>query len=118
MIALRIANSLAITGATVFALADACGLALRGDYGRTGRRCSWSAPAWRARSPSRAPSASIRGRSGPHPGLYGFVQMGYGVFCTVVVETWHPGAVFPVATVLLGSALVGQVALSIAVRRG
>ena len=23
--------------------------------------------------------------------MYGFVQMGYGVLCTVVVETWRPG---------------------------
>jgi hypothetical protein len=43
--------------------------------------------------------------------------MGYGVLCTVVVETWRPGAVFPVATVLLGSALLGQAALSMAARR-
>jgi hypothetical protein len=44
--------------------------------------------------------------------------MGYGVFCTIVVETWRPGAVFPVATVLLGSALLGQAALAMAVQRG
>jgi len=39
------------------------------------------------------------------------------VFCTVVVETWSPGAVYPVATVLLGSAVLGQAALAAAVKR-
>jgi DHA1 family bicyclomycin/chloramphenicol resistance-like MFS transporter len=53
---------------------------------------------------------------GAASGLYGFIQMGYGMLCTVVVETWHPGAVYPVATVLLGSALLGQVAVAMAVR--
>jgi hypothetical protein len=43
--------------------------------------------------------------------------MGYGVLCTLVVETWRPGTVFPVAAVLLGSALLGQLALAVAVRR-
>ena len=43
-------------------------------------------------------------------------KKGYGMLCTVVVETWHPGAVYPVATVLLVSALMGQVAMSMAVR--
>jgi DHA1 family bicyclomycin/chloramphenicol resistance-like MFS transporter len=55
---------------------------------------------------------------GAASGLYGFVQMTYGVFCTVVVETWSPGAIYPVATALLGSALLGQVALSLAVSSG
>ena len=44
------------------------------------------------------------------------IQMGYGMLCTVVVEAWHPGAVYPVATVLLGSALLGLAAMSMAVR--
>jgi hypothetical protein len=33
------------------------------------------------------------------------------------VEVWRPGSVFTVAVVLLGSAVLGQVALSLAVRR-
>jgi DHA1 family bicyclomycin/chloramphenicol resistance-like MFS transporter len=33
----------------------------------------------------------------------------------LVVEIWHPGAIYPVAVVLLGSALVGQGALSRAI---
>jgi DHA1 family bicyclomycin/chloramphenicol resistance-like MFS transporter len=53
---------------------------------------------------------------GAASGLYGFMQMSYGMLCTVVVEVWHPGAVFPVAVVLLGSAVLGQVALATAVR--
>jgi DHA1 family bicyclomycin/chloramphenicol resistance-like MFS transporter len=53
---------------------------------------------------------------GAASGLYGFMQMTYGMLCTVVVETWNPGSVFPVAVVLLGSALIGQVALATAVR--
>jgi hypothetical protein len=42
--------------------------------------------------------------------------MGYGMLCTVVAETWHPGAVYPVTIILLGSALLGQAAMSMAVR--
>ena len=49
---------------------------------------------------------------GAASGLYGFIQMGYGMLCTVVVETWHPGAIYPVAAVLLGSALLGQTAMA------
>ena len=54
---------------------------------------------------------------GAASGLYGFTQMAYGALCTVIVEAWHPGSVFTVAVVLLGSAVLGQVALSLAVRR-
>jgi DHA1 family bicyclomycin/chloramphenicol resistance-like MFS transporter len=53
---------------------------------------------------------------GAASGLYGFVQMSYGALCTVAVETWRPGSVLTVAWVLLGSALVGQAALAVAVR--
>jgi DHA1 family bicyclomycin/chloramphenicol resistance-like MFS transporter len=54
---------------------------------------------------------------GSASGLYGFTQMAYGALCTIVVEVWRPGSVFTVAVVLLGSAVLGQVALSLAVRR-
>ena len=50
-------------------------------------------------------------------GLYGFSQMTYGALCTVAVAVWRPGSVFTVAVVLLGSAVLGQAALSLAVRR-
>ncbi len=53
---------------------------------------------------------------GAASGMYGFTQMGYGMLCTVVVETWQPGAVHPVATVLPGSALLGQAAMAAALR--
>ncbi len=53
---------------------------------------------------------------GAASGLYGFMQMSYGMLCTIVVEVWHPGAVYPVAVVLLVSALLGQVALATAMR--
>ena len=53
---------------------------------------------------------------GAASGLYGFVQMSYGALCTVVVETWRPGSVMTVAVVLLGSAVAGQAALSMALR--
>ncbi|HEY5300943.1 MAG TPA: multidrug effflux MFS transporter [Acetobacteraceae bacterium] len=55
---------------------------------------------------------------GAASGLYGFVQMSYGALCTVIVETWRPGSVLTVAIVLLGSAIIGQVALSLALRSG
>ena len=54
---------------------------------------------------------------GAASGLYGFTQMAYGALCTIIVEVWRPGSVFTVAVVLLVSAVLGQVALSLAVRR-
>ncbi len=54
---------------------------------------------------------------GAASGLYGFTQMAYGALCTLIVETWHPGSVLTVGVILLVSALLGQVALSLAVRR-
>jgi DHA1 family bicyclomycin/chloramphenicol resistance-like MFS transporter len=53
---------------------------------------------------------------GAASGLYGFFQMGFGMLCTVVVEVWSPGAVFPVATILLVSALAGMVAIRLGAR--
>ncbi len=52
---------------------------------------------------------------GAASGMYGFVQMLFGAFCTVVVET--SGSVLTVALVMLGSAVTGQVALSMAVQQ-
>ena len=56
------------------------------------------------------------GAIGAASGLYGFIQMGYGMLCTVVVELWNPGAVYPVVAVLLGSAVLGQAAMLLAAR--
>ena len=114
--ALRIANSLAIAGAAAFALADATGWlnvpSMVGPVALFMVGAGMASPFAITGAVSVNPLAI-----GAASGLYGFVQMSYGVFCTVVVETWRPGAVFPVATVLLGSALLGQAALSVAARR-
>jgi DHA1 family bicyclomycin/chloramphenicol resistance-like MFS transporter len=114
-VALRIANALGIAGALLFTLADVSdmltvvtvvapvslfmvGAGMASPFALTG-------------------SVSVNPQMiGAASGMYGFFQMGYGMLCTVVVETWHPGAVYPVAAVLLGSALIGQAALSVAVR--
>ena len=53
---------------------------------------------------------------GAASGLYGFVQMIYGAICTVLVETIAPGSVTTVGAVMLGSAVLGQAALSVALR--
>lgn len=53
---------------------------------------------------------------GAASGLYGFFQMGFGMLCTVVVEVWSPGAIYPVSCILLGSALVGMVVIRLALR--
>jgi DHA1 family bicyclomycin/chloramphenicol resistance-like MFS transporter len=113
--ALRIANGLGILGAALFALADVgnflsvptvvatvslfmVGAGMAGPFALAG-------------SVSVTPQAI-----GAASGMYGFIQMGYGMLCTVVVEIWHPGAVYPVVAVLLGSALLGQAAMSTASR--
>ncbi len=114
--ALRIANSLAIAGAAAFALADATGWVTVASM--VGPVALFMVGAGMASPFAITGAVSVNPLAiGAASGLYGFVQMTYGVFCTVVVETWRPGAVFPVAMVLLGSALLGQVALSVAVRR-
>ena len=74
------------------------------------------AQAWRVIRAERRGSVNPNS-IGAASGLYGFTQMAYGALCTVVVEVWQPGSVFTVAVVLLGSALLGQAALSLAVRR-
>jgi DHA1 family bicyclomycin/chloramphenicol resistance-like MFS transporter len=114
--ALRIANSLAIAGGAVFAMADAIGWL--NVPSMVGPVVLFMVGAGMASPFAIAGAVSVNPLAiGAASGLYGFVQMGYGVFCTIVVETWRPGAVFPVATVLLGSALLGQAALAAAVRR-
>jgi DHA1 family bicyclomycin/chloramphenicol resistance-like MFS transporter len=114
--ALRIANGLAIAGAGAFALADCTNVltvpSLVGPVGLFMVGAGMASPFAIAGAVSVNPQAI-----GAASGLYGFVQMSYGVFCTLVVEIWQPGAVFPVAAVLLGSALLGQAALSLAVRK-
>jgi DHA1 family bicyclomycin/chloramphenicol resistance-like MFS transporter len=113
--ALRIANGVAITGAVLFTLADVTNhltvLTVVGPVTLFMIGAGMASPFALVGSVSVNPQAI-----GAASGMYGFVQMGYGMLCTIVVETWHPGAVYPVAVVLLGSALMGQAAVSLAVR--
>ncbi len=55
---------------------------------------------------------------GAASGMYGFIQMGYGMLCTVVVELWAPGAIYPVSTILLASSVAGMVVIRLGVKRG
>ena len=113
--ALRIANGLCILGAVLFAVADAAGALSVVTV--VAPVCLFMIGAGMASPFALAGSVSVNPQAiGAASGMYGFIQMGYGMLCTVVVETWHPGAVYPVATVLLVSALLGQVAMSMAVR--
>jgi MFS transporter, DHA1 family, multidrug resistance protein len=113
--ALRIANGVCVAGAALFALADATGALSVVTV--VAPVCLFMVGAGMARPFALAGSVSVNPQAiGAASGMYGFIQMGYGMLCTVVVETWHPGAVYPVATVLLGSALLGQAAMSLAMR--
>ena len=113
--ALRIANGLGIIGAALFALADVTDTLSVATV--VAPVSLFMVGAGMASPFALAGSISVNPRTiGAASGLYGFIQMGYGMLCTVVVETWHPGAVYPVVTVLLGSALLGQAAMSMAWR--
>lgn len=113
--ALRIANGLGILGASLFALADASGVLSVATV--VAPVTLFMVGAGMASPFALAGSVSVNPHAiGAASGMYGFVQMDYGMLCTVVVEMWHPGAVYPVASVLLGSALLGQAAMSMAVR--
>jgi DHA1 family bicyclomycin/chloramphenicol resistance-like MFS transporter len=115
-VALRIANGLAIAAASAFMLADLTGwlnvATIIAPVALFMVGAGMASPFAIAGAVSVNPLAI-----GAASGMYGFMQMGYGVLCTVVVEVWRPGTVLPVATVLLVSALLGQVALAMAVRR-
>ncbi len=113
--ALRFANWVGVLGAALF---------LRADMTDTLSVATVIAPvtlfmvgAGMASPFALAGSVSVAPQSiGAASGMYGFVQMTYGMLCTVVAEAWHPGAVYPVAIILLGSALLGQAAMSVAIR--
>jgi len=113
--ALRIANGVGILGAALFVLADLTNalsvLTVVAPVTLFMVGAGMASPFALAGSVSVNPQAI-----GAASGIYGFVQMGYGMLCTVVAEAWHPGAVYPVAAILLGSALLGQAAMSIAMR--
>jgi DHA1 family bicyclomycin/chloramphenicol resistance-like MFS transporter len=113
--ALRIANAIAIAGAACFMLAELAGWL---------NVVSMIAPvvvfmvgAGMASPFALTGAVSVNPHAiGAASGLYGFTQMAYGALCTVIVEVWRPGSVFTVAAVLLVSSLLGQIALSLAVR--
>lgn len=115
-VALRVANSIAIAGSACFMAANLAGWL---------NVVSVIAPvvlfmigAGMASPFALSGAVSVNPHMiGAASGLYGFTQMAYGALCTVVVEVWRPGSVFTVAVVLLVSALLGQAALSLAVRR-
>jgi MFS transporter, DHA1 family, multidrug resistance protein len=115
-VALRLANSFAIAGAALFMLADLAGVLTVTTV--IAPVVLFMVGAGMASPFALAGAVSVNTHAiGAASGLYGFTQMAYGAFCTVIVEAWHPGSVFTVAVVLLGSAVAGQAALSLAVRR-
>lgn len=113
---LRIANMLGIAGAAGFMAAELTGhlsvLTVVGSVTLFMVGAGMASPFALAGSVSANPQAI-----GAASGMYGFIQMGYGMVCTIVVESWSPGTVLPVAVVLLGSVLAGQCALALAARR-
>ncbi len=114
---LRVANGLAIAGAICFLLADVTDhlsvLTVVASITLFTAGTGMASPFAVAGSVSANPMAI-----GAASGLYGFFQMGYGMLCTVAVESWHPGAVYPVAVILVGSTLVSFAVLALAARRG
>jgi DHA1 family bicyclomycin/chloramphenicol resistance-like MFS transporter len=115
-VALRVANSFAIIGAALFMLADLAGILSVATV--IAPIVLFMVGAGMASPFALSGAVSVNPHAiGTASGLYGFTQMAYGAFCTVIVETWNPGSVLTVAVVLLGSAVAGQVALSLAVRR-
>jgi DHA1 family bicyclomycin/chloramphenicol resistance-like MFS transporter len=115
-VALRVANSIAIAGAALFMAADLAGVLSVATV--IAPVVLFMVGAGMASPFALSGAVSINPHAiGAASGLYGFTQMAYGAICTVIVETWHPGSVLTVAVVLLGSAVAGQIALSLAVRR-
>ena len=113
--ALRIANAIAIAGAACFMLAELTGwLSVVSVIAPV---VVFMVGAGMASPFALTGAVSVNPHAiGAASGLYGFTQMAYGALCTVIVEVWRPGSVFTVAAVLLVSSLLGQIALSLAVR--
>ena len=115
-VALRLANSFAIAGAALFMLADLTGIISVVTV--IAPVVLFMVGAGMASPFALSGAVSVNPHAiGAASGLYGFTQMAYGALCTVIVEVWRPGSVLTVAAVLLGSALLGQAALSLAVQR-
>lgn len=115
-VALRCANAIAIAAALAFLLADLTGhLSVLTVIAPV---TLFMVGAGMASPFAITGAVSVNPRAiGAASGLYGFMQMTYGVLCTLVVAAWRPGTVFPVAVVLLVSALLGQIALTVATAR-
>jgi DHA1 family bicyclomycin/chloramphenicol resistance-like MFS transporter len=112
---LRLANFVTIAGAVLFVAFDAFDM-LSGPS-VTGAVTLFMVGAGMASPFALAGSVSVNPRTiGAASGLYGFFQMGYGMLCTVAVELWHPGAVWPVAVIMLLSVLAGQIIITIGTR--
>jgi MFS transporter, DHA1 family, multidrug resistance protein len=112
---LSLANFVTIAGASLFAVLDAADL-LSGPS-MTGAVTLFMVGAGMASPFALAGSVSVNPRTiGAASGMYGFFQMGYGMLCTVAVELWHPGAVYPVALIMLGSVIAGQVIIAFGTR--
>ncbi len=104
---LQIANALTVCGATIFMTAELTGWLNVPVV--VGAITLFMVGAGMASPFALAGSISANPRTiGAASGLYGFIQMGYGMVCTIVVESWDPGSVYPVACILLGSSLVGM----------
>src|SRR5580658_8395501 len=112
---LSLANFVTIAGASLFVALDAADL-LSGPS-MTGAVTLFMVGAGMASPFALAGSVSVNPRTiGAASGMYGFFQMGYGMLCTVAVELWHPGAVYPVALIMLGSVIAGQVIIAFGTR--
>jgi len=112
---LQLANVMTIAGGMLFVLFDAFDLLTAASV--AGAVTVYMVGAGMASPFALAGSVSVNPRTiGAASGLYGFFQMGYGMLCTVAVEVWHPGAVYPVAIIMLGSALAGQVIIGLGTR--
>jgi DHA1 family bicyclomycin/chloramphenicol resistance-like MFS transporter len=109
---LLIANLVAILGALGFMLGDVMGWLNVPIV--VGTVALFMVGAGMASPFALAGSVSVNPQAiGAASGMYGFIQMGYGMLCTIVVELWNPGAIYPVAVVLLASALAGFVAIQV-----
>ncbi|MBS0638563.1 MAG: multidrug effflux MFS transporter [Acetobacteraceae bacterium] len=110
--ALRIANIIGMVGAALFAVADLTGQL--SVFTVVASVVVFMIGAGMASPFALAGCVSVNPQAiGAASGLYGFFQMGYGMLCTIVAETWSPGAVYPIATLLLVSTLLGQIAITI-----
>jgi DHA1 family bicyclomycin/chloramphenicol resistance-like MFS transporter len=112
---LQLANFVTVAGAILFVAFDV--LDLLSGASMTGAVTLFMVGAGMASPFALAGSVSVNPRAiGAASGMYGFFQMGYGMLCTIAVEVWHPGAAWPVASIMLASALAGLVIIALGTR--